>query len=701
MLISKFNPAFLGGTGDGSISLQGYCPGFILQPSTGQTIFYNTDTLEFSPFYINIETLATGQAPILYTWQTGLNINGPYVDVQSSYNPFYASAANLNNTNIWYRAKATNQLQCTGYSSGVYISRTDYSTSSGYSLEIFETFPDGDYSAQDIKCCASDSKVEFFLRPYQEESGLPDPFNSSPCEWTHVLSNRVLMTGYNDQDYSTWAEVPLGFFKEQVDISESNKYGVETGTNNRWWCSYGGFWLRSNSGILETAFEANFGAAYKNLLVLNVDGSPGPHLPSTPSGSWGTGQYFIHAVAHHYRNNFKSCDFGYGYESECTNKDTLDTEPLLVVSTEFYETGSDPFTLGTPLPNSGSPAIYKTEYSNYPGIVTVNSGQNNLGLTRFPIDLSCGFCPEPQEIQMIYAYAGSNLPEITGEYNLLSGFSDIATLISSGLYDQDQFDGNLSGNGGLIDYRYSENFCNCQVLNANGCEGLGTIKDPEFCKKPIYKTVGLPAASTPNVDCSETPYRKSDRFQYYDSRTSGASLITSNLTHVGEIVYLGVGGYSLPQIRVGASYYGLGAVSQTIKPSIALDANDSFSRYWDPCDFKIKYLCNGVEYDELSGSSCVYYYTPFEGRFDPIFEGEVPPSGRETVAECGGPSAEESCIVESGIDLYKCQQFGSTERRRMVELDNRKVVVQLLDGNCVTVKARFFSTDYYDLIPIP
>lgn len=701
MLISKFNPAFLGGTGE-NISLQGYCPGFILQPETGQTYFYNKDTLEFSPFYIHLDAVATGQSPIFYTWQTGASIDGQYVDISSGYNSVYSSAANLDNTNIWYRVKATNQLQCTGYSSGIYVNRFEYSNNSGYVLEIFETFPEGNYSADDIKCCGSDGIVEFFLRPYQENSGLPDPFDTSPCEWTSVLSNRILVTGYNDQDFSTWKQVSLGSFYKQIDISESNKYGVQTGVYDKtWWCSYGAFWLKKNSGVLADAYENNFGAAFKNTLILNVDGDPGPHLPTSPSGSWGTGQYFIHAVAHHYRNNFKSCDFGNGYESSCADKNLLNNQPLLIVSTDFYETGSDPFTLGSKLPNSGSPPLYKTEYDGYPPIVTVHSGETNLGLVRFSVDLSCGFCPKPQEIEMIYAYAGSNLPEITGKYTLLTGFADIQTLISSGLYNQDQFDGKLTGDGGLYDPRYSANFCNCQVTVENACEGLGTIRDPDFCKKPIYKTIGLPASSTPNVNCYEIPYRKSDRFQYYDSRSSGASLITSNLAHVGEIVYLGVGGYATSQIRVGASYYGFGAVSQDINPSITLDANSSFVRYWDPCDFKVKYLCNGVEYDELSGSSCVHYYTPFEGRFSPIFNGEVHPSGRETVAECDGPTAEESCIPDSGIDLYKCQQFGSTQRKRMVELDTRKVTVNLLDGNCVTVNARFFSTDYYDLTPIP
>ena len=100
MLINKFHPAFLGGSGNGDIALQGYCPGFVVELPTGQSFFYNTDTLQFSPFNINLQVLATGQSPILYTWQTGISSVGPYVDTQSNYTNFYSAQTSLANTDI-------------------------------------------------------------------------------------------------------------------------------------------------------------------------------------------------------------------------------------------------------------------------------------------------------------------------------------------------------------------------------------------------------------------------------------------------------------------------------------------------------------------------------------------------------------------------------------------------------------------------
>ena len=721
MLINKFNPAFVGDTGVLPDPFVGKCPGYVTQPYNQIIHNYNTTTSTFSPADIRLSFKITGESPISVSIYTGATENGSYSVYSTGNNAFFVTGATLQNTNIWYKAEIENDVAgCPAvFSSGIHVVRNEFSDNN-YTLNLYTAgFRRYDSLTPflDADCCTDKRGFSLYLRPYYEVAGFPNAYSypGGTCDWYGIYTygpfsiygNYVYMTGLSDYTFDQFVEKPSlvddikNWGKENYPYGYYGYYG-DNGIIN--YCNSLGQFGADNKRIIEEVYGTGVVAITRNQLIFPLDANPGPHNPTgylwnQNEYTWGTGDYFIRGVSQHgYLSNL-NCIYGAGGQNtiECDSYtrrfDAYNTDSVV---DEFYETGSDVYRIGSSLPNSGHPMVYNPDAYASASVITMESGKtDHVVYQDWRID--CSYCAPAVELDFVYLYGGTNLPGyITGKYSLLSGWGTLADLITSGLFDIQEF---VSNEGALVDSNVRSNFCNCPDNSEDVCTEIVTPQS-DLCNTKWGNAASRLGGILSQTDLSNEGYlcytypnelRISEQNAYFAGYGDSSSTTLVG-TNPGVLTYLGVAG------RAETFSDGSGSTT-TVNPVVIIDSRN-YSVYYDVCSSSMKQWCNGTEYDYDDTTPCHKTYTPFEGSV----YGAI---GEEGVVECGNPGPTDNGTTcgdppDDIYGVYQCSEFGYTDTDKPMRIAlSKRYAVETNDGNCVSANAFFYSTDFYDVESIP
>jgi hypothetical protein len=717
MLINKFNPAFPDSTGTERIPFVGECPGISQQITpTGVSLIRNSVSNQYIPATFSLSAEATGQLPILYTWQSGSSEAGPYADYpsESGYGKYFLNlTATSSNVNKWYRLKATNNEACTGYSSGVFVSSTDYIDSGTCIITFHSLYEGGTFCRNPYYL--DQYRGSIYLNPYKEKvDGTPDPWNTSPsCEWNgNYYSDRKLFK-------SDGSEITIS------DINNYNQYLYDKyrpywGT---WWnYPYYNYydWWDWYAYVDKLDWSSYFGTTYaKDSFYFLLDNQSGPHIPT--GTTWGTGQYFIAYYPPEEKTDYycRSWDNYTKKLRQCTNTQSDFSEDWAFPRYGSLSSGDITGSTSS-LPTSGG---YPPGGGFYVPIVELSSGQQiNIYDTNYNPS-HCGNDCKNLTITLRYAFKGHTLSSaaITGSYDLLSGFSTLQDVVNSGIYNVNKFSTTKIGNGGLYDPIVLNNWCDCEVdPSSDPCNGIGGAKYPDRCQKPIYYTIGEATldGTQPNFYCSSYSLAPSiivsENMDYYDGLQSGATIQQIDFSSYGpgELIYLGAV-KSEDRISIDGN--------PVVKTSF-VKTNGFQGYYQNICEITdtpgswvdaIHYYCNGTEYGVTldsngnlipDASPCVYsvgssWSNP---RFFSYPE-ETALTAVEVDVDCGSPypTDADECgyIGDDYVYLFKCRQFASYANTSPKLCGSKSFCINTSSDGAITVLVEFYSTSSFDLPP--
>lgn len=717
MLINKFNPAFIGDTGVLPDPFVGKCPGYVTQTYNQIIHDYNTTTSTFSPADIRLSFEITGESPISVSIYTGATENGSYSVYSTGNNAFFVTGATLQNTNIWYKAEIENDVAgCPAvFSSGIHVVRNEF-TDNRYTLNLY-TAGFARYNSftpvLDDDCCEDWGGFGLYLRPYYEVDGFPNAYSfpGGTCDWYGIYTfnrysrygNYDYMTGLSDYNFDQFVEKPSliddirNWYKENYPYGYDGYYGYNGFIS---YCNSLGRFGENNKRIIEEVYGTGIVAITRNQIIFPLDANPGPHNPTgdlwnQDPYTWGTGDYFIRGVSQHgYLSNL-NCIYGAKGQNTivCDSYSrSFDAYNNEFVINQFYETGSDVYTIGSSLPNSGHPMVYNSDAYASASVITMESGKTDHVVYQ-DLKRDCSYCDPAVELDFIYLYGGTNLPGyITGKYSLLSGWGTLGDLITSGLFDIQEF---ASNEGALVDSDVRSHFCLCPDNGEDVCTEIVTPQS-DLCNTKWGNAASRLGGILSQTDlsdqgqlCAAGELRISDKNAYFAGYGDSSSTILVD-TNPGVLDYLGVAG--VPHT------FSDGAGSTTTVNPVVIINSLNYIVYYDICSNTMKQWCDGT-YDYDTTTPCHTTYTPFQGSVD----GAI---GEETVVDCGNPGPTDNgftCGDPPDIyGVYQCAEFGGIDANKPMRLALvNTYAVETNDGNCVKARAFFYSTDFYDVESIP